>query len=190
MKVNSNPYDSKLFYIHGYQSQPNGTKGLLFREKLNAIPIKYRDVAPEELIIHDCLEQISKAIRAHSNVILIGSSLGGLLAASTSLKHQNISRMFLLNPAIIPPDTDIASINSMPKRILKDMIIPELFSKKIEADLIIFRGTKDDVVPDKWVLDFAKAQEATIHFLSDDHRFSNTLPRILEKISKHLGQIV
>ena len=30
-----------LYYIHGYLSEPNGTKGTILKEKLGVIPIKY-----------------------------------------------------------------------------------------------------------------------------------------------------
>ena len=48
----------KLYYIHGYMSDPNSTKGTLFKEKLNAKAIKYRDCKPEDLVISDCLKRI------------------------------------------------------------------------------------------------------------------------------------
>jgi len=30
-----------LYYIHGYASGPNSAKGILFKEKLGAIPVKW-----------------------------------------------------------------------------------------------------------------------------------------------------
>ena len=41
-----------LYYIHGYQSNPNSRKGILFKEKLGVVPIKYRDCKPEDLVIN------------------------------------------------------------------------------------------------------------------------------------------
>ena len=80
-----------LYYIHGYQSEPNSTKGILFKEKLNAIPIKYRDCKPEQLKISDAIKKIKKQIQNDNNAIIIGSSLGGLLAAKTALENQRYS---------------------------------------------------------------------------------------------------
>ena len=77
-----------LYYIHGYQSSPDGNKGTLFREKLNAKAIKYRDCEPEDLIISDCLKRISEEISNDKDVVLIGSSLGGFLAALTAITHH------------------------------------------------------------------------------------------------------
>ena len=123
-----------LYYIHGYMSDPNSTKGTLFKEKLNAKAIKYRDCKPEDLIIADCLERIKKEIENDADTVLIGSSLGGLLAAKIAFKNPNVKQIILLNPAIIPPSVDITKIQGMPQRILTDMQDVRLFENKIDSD--------------------------------------------------------
>lgn len=174
-----------LYYIHGYMSEPNSTKGTLFQKKLNAKAIKYRDCEPEDLVIPDCLDRIEKEIRNDSDAVLIGSSLGGLLAAKTALNNSNVEQIILLNPAIIPPSYDITKIKDMPHRILLDMKDQNLFKDKINTKIFILIGTNDEVVPNSWPISFAKAQEATVQFLHDDHRFSNEidkLPNIIREI--------
>lgn len=171
-----------LYYIHGYLSSPSSQKGTVFKEKLNAIAIKYRDCEPEDLVISDCLKRIADVIKEDNDVVLIGSSLGGFLAASTAVDNTNVKKLILLNPAIIPPGTDLDQHEGLSRRILEEMLDKRLFEDKIKAEIIIIRATEDDLVPDSWVLEFARAQEATIMFLHDDHRFSkNTslLPDIL-----------
>jgi predicted esterase YcpF (UPF0227 family) len=79
-----------LYYIHGYQSSPNGEKAILLKETLQVIPITYQDSPPQELVISKCLSRISEAIAHDPQVILIGSSLGGFLAASTALIHPTV----------------------------------------------------------------------------------------------------
>ena len=173
-----------LYYIHGYQSEPNSTKGTFFKEKLNAIPINYRDCEPEKLIISDCLNRIKKQITNDKDVFLIGSSLGGFLAAKTALNNSNVKQIILLNPAIIPPSVDVTKIQDMPQNILSDMQDTMLFNEKINSDIFILAGTMDNVVPNHWIIEFAKAQEATIRFLHDDHSFTNNL-KILTDIIKN-----
>ncbi|HEC88989.1 MAG: hypothetical protein DRN12_02205 [Thermoplasmata archaeon] len=175
------------YYIHGYLSSPDGTKGRLFKEKLHTTPIKYRNGKPEDLIIRNCLERIDEAIKDDDNVILIGSSLGGFLAAETALNNKKVETLFLLNPAIIPPYIDISDIQGMPQRILRDMKDEKLFTIKIQADIYIILGTEDEVVPNSWGIEFAKAQEAQVLFLQDDHRLSRNienLPDIILKLYK------
>ena len=79
-----------LYYIHGFQSSPDSNKGRIFREKLNAMAIKYRDCNPEDIVISDCLKRISDVIKNDRDVVLIGSSLGGFLASSTAINHPNV----------------------------------------------------------------------------------------------------
>ena len=172
-----------LYYIHGYQSNPRGEKATLFKETLHAVPISYQDTIPEEINISDCLDRISLKTRNDSSVVLIGSSLGGFLAASTALDHPNVKRLILLNPAIIPPETNLYEIEGMPLRILKEMINAKLFTQKISAQITILRGTQDTVVPYQWVLRFAQAQNATIQFFDDEHRFQKSLAKLPEIIS-------
>lgn len=174
---------SMLYYIHGYQSTPTGEKATLFKKTLDAIAISYQDTSPEEIRIPHCLEKISGKIKNDPSVTLIGSSLGGFLAASTALSHPTVRRLILLNPAIIPPETDLDTIEGMPLRILQEMINPMLFTQKITAEITILRGTQDTVVPEQWILDFSKAQNATIQFFDDDHRFSKNLSRLPEIVS-------
>ena len=166
-------------------SDPNSTKGILFKEKLNAKAIKYRDCEPEDLVISDCLKRIQSEIEDDRNVVLIGSSLGGLLAAKIALENSNVVQLILLNPAVIPPSVDISKIQGMPQRILSEMQDLRLFEEKIDSDIFILAGTRDDVVPSNWVLEFATAQRVTVRFLDDDHSFTynmNKLPNIISDI--------
>jgi predicted esterase YcpF (UPF0227 family) len=167
-----------LYYIHGYESNPNGTKGILFKQKLGAIPIKYRDCKPEEIVILDCLDKIFDVIKNDEETIIIGSSLGGFLAAKIALLNKNVKKLILLNPAILPPWIDIKKIEGMPIRILQDVFDKRLLDEKISAPINIFVGTDDEVVPTEWVLEFAKAQEATVKFLHDDHRFTKNMQEL------------
>lgn len=173
-----------LYYVHGYLSSPDGDKATLFTDQLQAKAIKYRDVPPEKLVIADCLTQIQKKISDDEQAMLIGSSLGGFLAAKTA-QLKSIIKLILINPAIIPPTVDISTIDDMPHRILKDMQDETLFLKKISSDITILVGTNDDLVPNDWSIEFAKAQGATIQFFRDDHRFSNHIHQ-LPSIIKHL----
>jgi predicted esterase YcpF (UPF0227 family) len=175
-----------LYFLHGYQSSPDGEKAIIFKKTLKAIPIKYQDNAPEDLVISKALHRISDAIKNDQQVVLIGSSLGGFLAASTALTHPTVRHIILLNPAIIPLDVDLHTIQGIPYGILKEMKDPRLFEQRISAAITILRGTQDDIVPDQWILSFAKAQQATIQLYNDDHRFSKNLQKLPNIISKLL----
>lgn len=188
MLINSLCQQEKLFYIHGYQSSPDSNKGKLFKEKLNAAAIKYRDCKPEKIVISECLKRISYVIKNKSNVVLIGSSLGGFLAVEAALTHPNVKKLILLNPAIVPPSTDLDKHDGVPRSILEDMKDKRLFENKLKADITIFRGTEDDTIPDVWIIQFAKLQKAKIILLRDDHRFSRNLTKLPIIISNILNK--
>jgi predicted esterase YcpF (UPF0227 family) len=174
-----------LYYIHGYLSEPKSIKGTLFKEKLNAKAIRYRDCEPGDLVVSDCVKRIEEEIKNDKNAVLIGSSLGGLLAAKTALDNPNVKHIILLNPAIIPLSVDISKIQGMPQTILLDMQDTRLFNEKIKSYITILAGTMDDLVPSDWVLEFAKSQGVNVNFYEDDHSFSynlNQLPDIITSI--------
>jgi predicted esterase YcpF (UPF0227 family) len=165
-----------LYYVHGYLSSPEGSKGSLFKGKLGAIAVKYRQCPAEDLVIADCLNEIKNVIESDDSITLIGSSLGGCLASKLALDPSvQIKHLILLNPAILPPTVDLKSIPDMPLRILKDMKDDRMFTEKLDAKITIFSATNDTVVPPRWVIEFAQFQEATAQFLHDDHRFSRYL---------------
>ena len=169
-------------------SDPNSIKGTLFKDKLNAKAIKYRDCEPEDLVISDCLKHIKNEIEHDNEAVLIGSSLGGLLAAKTALENPNVKQLILLNPAIIPPYVDIKQIQGMPIRILADMQDNRLFKEKINSEIHILAGTNDDVVPSDWVKEFAKAQAIDVKFLDDDHSFTYNMDKLPDIINNLLNK--
>jgi len=177
-----------LYYIHGYESSPDGTKGIIFKEKLNAKAIKYRDCKPEDIVISNCLRRIAEEIKNDRDTVLIGSSHGGFLAAKTALENSNVKQIILLNPAVIPPSTDISTIKDMPISILTDMKDSRLFNEKLDAEIFIFAGTEDRIVPPNWILESAKAQEVSVRFLHDDHRFTRNIDRFPDLIIGLLGK--
>jgi len=180
--------DIMIYYIHGYLSSTQSRKGELLKEKLNVIPIKYRDCEPENLEISDCLKNIYDTIKNDEEVILIGSSFGGYLSARVSKISQNIKKLILLNPSIIPPDIDINKIKNMPIRILKEMKENNLFNSKLESTIYIILGSEDKVVPNSWSIEFAETQDAKILFLNDDHSFSKNLDKIPNIINQIINQ--
>ena len=171
-------------------SEPNSTKGTLFSKTLGAKAIKYRDGEPEELIVSDSIDRINKEIKNDFEAILIGSTLGGLLAAKTALDNPNVKQLILLNPAIIPPYFDIAKIRDMPQKILAGMQDSRLFEEKINSDISILAGDKDEVVPKDWILNFAKSQNVNVKFFDDDHTFTKNMKQLPDIIANILHKSI
>ena len=174
-----------MYYLHGYKSTPTSAKAQLFQKKLHAIPIHYRTVKPDDISVEDCIKIISSTIKNDPETVLIGSSFGGFLAAKMALHNPNISHLILLNPAVIPPYVNAEEIHDVSSSVLAQMIDAELFHKKIGSPIVIFCATNDDVIPQRWIIEFAQIQEAAVYFFHDDHRFSQTmekLPKIITSI--------
>jgi len=167
-----------LYYIHGYLSSPDSTKAMILKKELDVKSIKYRNCAPEELVINECVEEILKEIKDDEKIILIGSSLGGLLSVKTALKNPYIKHLILINPALIPPNYNTSKITDMPQRILKEMQDEKIYNKKIKAKIDIIIGINDEVVPNIWSEQFAEKQDAEIHRYDDDHRFSKNIEKL------------
>lgn len=93
----------RVLYLHGFASSPGSRKAQFFTERLAACGIRVQTPALdcgdfEHLTITGQLEVINRAV-ATAPVVLVGSSLGGYLAALYAARHANVLRMVLLAPA-------------------------------------------------------------------------------------------
>jgi pimeloyl-ACP methyl ester carboxylesterase len=93
----------RFLYLHGFASSAASRKARFFSDKLHerGIRLECLDLAPdfENLTISGQLAVLDKAARGEQ-VALIGSSLGGYLAALYAAKHpDSVKRLVLLAPA-------------------------------------------------------------------------------------------
>ena len=92
------------FYLHGFCSGPQSAKAKYFQQRFNylGIPLILPDLnepAFETLTLTRQIEQVQSLLPPYSTT-LIGSSLGGLVAALLAEKHPQIDRLVLLAPAL------------------------------------------------------------------------------------------
>ena len=93
----------RIVYLHGFASGPSSSKAQFFRAKFAergiAIEIPQLDQGHfEALTITGQLSVIDRTVGG-DETILMGSSLGGYLAALYAARHSNIQRLILLAPA-------------------------------------------------------------------------------------------
>jgi len=144
-------------FLHGLDSSIQGTKGQWFREHFPAV--RMHDYHGD---LDQRLAQLEGEVAGLDNLILVGSSFGGLMAACFAIRHpQQVGRLVLLAPALNfsgyqPPVTPIH--------------IPTL--------LII--GAHDTVCPPDLVLPQAHATFSTleIRVKEDDHMLHRTFPTL------------
>src|SRR5260370_38807814 len=92
-----------LIYLHGVASGPMSNKAQFFRRRFEEIGIKMQipDLSEghfETLTISGQLRAIER-IAGGADVRLIGSSMGGYLAALYAARRPEVSRVVLLAPA-------------------------------------------------------------------------------------------
>jgi predicted esterase len=112
-------------FIHGLESTGQGTKGVFFRERYPGMFIEdFRGQFEERM------EKLESLLAGKNELILVGSSFGGLMAAVyASLHEERVKKLILLAPALH-----------------LDPYRPYL-NKKLHMPIAVFHGLLDDVVP-------------------------------------------
>jgi pimeloyl-ACP methyl ester carboxylesterase len=203
----------KIIYLHGFASGPGSRKARFFRDRLeeagdgNGIEVEIPDLSEgdfENLTVTSQLRVIEK-LASGKQVVLVGSSLGGYLAALYAARHPaEVRRLVLLAPAfgfaarwpsIVGPEgmerwkstgkIPIYHYGEMRYRDLGVAMIHD--AEKWEADpkfaqaALIFHGVKDEVVPVEGSRRFVeKNPKARLIELETDHELLNVLPEIWE----------
>jgi uncharacterized protein len=94
---------NRIVYLHGFASSPASSKARFFAQRLRdaGATVDIPDLADgdfEHLTLTAQLQKIERAAAGES-VALIGSSMGGYLAALYAERHPEIARLVLLAPA-------------------------------------------------------------------------------------------
>ena len=195
---------TRILYLHGFASSPASSKARYFAERLEAAGARVTvpDLAPAgiaRLTITSQL-QLVEQIAAGEPVALIGSSLGGYVAALYAARHAEVTRLVLLAPAF-----GIAQRWFERPRVLGE----EFFRRtgwmdpfhygggyapafallddgtqyqeypNFRQPALIFHGAHDDVVPvelsQRFVVDHPNAK---LEIVDSDHRMLNVLDSI------------
>jgi uncharacterized protein len=93
----------RVVYLHGFASSPQSSKSQFFCGRFGelGIPCEIPQLDRgkfEDLTLSNQLAVVDQAVRGEP-VVLMGSSLGGYLAALYAGRHKNVERMVLLAPA-------------------------------------------------------------------------------------------
>lgn len=95
-----------VIYLHGFGSGPNSTKATFFRQRLQqiGIPLQVPDLNQgdfAQLTLTRQIQQVCQHLAEYADtpVTLIGSSLGGVVAAWVAEQQVCVQRLVLLAPA-------------------------------------------------------------------------------------------
>jgi uncharacterized protein len=205
---------TRLVYLHGFASGPLSNKARFFRESLESAgaTVVAPDLAQgdfEHLTITGQLRIIDEIV-GREPAGLVGSSMGGYLAALYAARHAEITRLVLLAPAF-----GFASL--WPEWLGADAVAAwrrsgsmEVFhyadnrQRRLSYDLLadgaryenypdfpqpalIFHGIHDDVVPVEYSRQFvARHTNARLEMVDSGHELLNVLDDIGPKVTRFL----
>jgi pimeloyl-ACP methyl ester carboxylesterase len=203
-----------LIYLHGFASGPQSSKAQFFRRRFDEIGVKMRipDLTEgdfERLTIGGQLQVIER-IADGEDVCLMGSSMGGYLAALYAARHADVRKLVLLAPAF-------GFARRWPLRLGEETVAEwrrtgwlPIYNYAEKADrrvhyrlleeaqryedypavtqpALIFHGRNDDVVPSEYSEEFAaRYPHVTLRVMDSGHELLNVLEEMWIAVSRFL----
>jgi len=141
-------------FIHGLESTSTGTKGKWFNTHF-----------PEVLVsdfpgsLDERMSKLNSLLTGHENIVLIGSSYGGLMASLYALENEGrVKKVILFAPALNFSEFD------------------QYVDQSTSAPAILYVGSQDDICPPDRVIPVAKKvfTNLAVHLSEDDHLLKKT----------------
>jgi len=205
----------RVVYLHGFASGPMSTKAQYFRLKLAQNGVKC-DIPQldegnfEGMTVSGQLRVIEGAVRGEQ-VVMMGSSLGGYLAALFAARHPNIQRLVLLAPAFQFPTRwrsrfsaeEFAQWKSegtrtffhygykeerpLGYRFVEDAVQFE-DNPDFQQPALVVHGLHDDVVPVEASKSFARNRpNVELRVVDSGHELTDVLDRLWYETAMFLG---
>jgi uncharacterized protein len=199
-----------LIYLHGFASGPASSKAQYFHRRFAELGVEMQipDLSEgnfENLTLSGQLRVIERIARA-DDVRLIGSSMGGYLAALYAARHAEVTHLVLLAPAFgfarrwremlgaekVEQWRRTGSLSlyhygdkrerSVGYKLLEDAEQYEDYPD-IPQPALIFHGRGDDVVPAEYSRRFAELHPQTsLRMVDSGHELLNVLDQMWEEI--------
>lgn len=150
-----------IIFSHGQDGEPWGAKIVAMAEVARARgyrveSVDYRGMADPAARVEKLLAFCKAQVAAP---VLVGSSLGGHVAAAVS-QAVDARGLFLLAPAFYMPGYE------------------QYTPKPAACPIVIVHGWRDDVVPIDLGIRFAREYRATLHAVDGDHRLTANIEEI------------
>jgi pimeloyl-ACP methyl ester carboxylesterase len=197
----------RYLYFHGFASGPSSKKAGFFRDRIPTLEVPDLSAGDfEHLTIGGQLKLIED-LAVGETVSLIGSSMGGYLAALYAARHPEVAKLVLMAPAFgfakrwsEPIDVeawrkkgflDVYHYGEKRNRrlsygLIEDALQYEEFPNFQQPGLI-FHGLEDNVVPAELSREFAAAHpNVRLHVLDSDHELLNVLEAIWQAAAPFL----
>ncbi len=149
---------SLRIFIHGLESNNQGTKAIYFREKFPGMLTPNFPGPMDER-----MARLREIVSGQNGILLVGSSFGGLMASIFAMENEpSVSKLILLAPAI-------NLMEFTPYR-----------ERKTLMPVHIYHGRQDEVIPISDVEEVARQVFSTLtfHAVDDDHYLHKTFNTI------------
>jgi pimeloyl-ACP methyl ester carboxylesterase len=205
---------NRILYLHGFASSPASGKARFFAQRLRdaGAHVEVPDLAEgdfEHLTLSSQLRVIEGAA-AGEPVSLIGSSMGGYLAALYAANHPEVARVVLLAPAFcfarrwadrLGPEavaewkrtgaTQVFHYGENRMRLLAYHLLEDAAHfpdyPDFQQPALIFHGHHDDVVPPEFSVRFAATHpNARLELLDSGHELLDVLDYMAPRVEAWL----
>lgn len=204
---------TRVVYLHGFASGPQSSKAQFFRSRFEerGVPFEIPQLDEHDfqhMTISSQLAVVDRAVRG-DQVMLMGSSLGGYLAALYAARHTNIEQLILLAPAFQFPSrwrerfADQMETwkrqGSLPffhytfgeERPLAYGFVSDALQYEDEPDFrqpaLVIHGINDPVVPVELSRTFcSRHPNARLCEVESGHELTDVLPRLWSEAARFL----
>lgn len=203
----------RLLYLHGFGSGPTSKKGMAVdahfsgRWDVRRLDLRVPDrnhLDPEAMVATVRAELVEGAV-------VVGSSLGGRVAAEVAARDPRVSRLVLLAPAFglaarwrrraakevarweaagrIPMHDHIADAESWVDVSFFHTLerMDAAGPPDVRVPTLVLHGVADATVPIAGSREWVKGRDARLVELDDGHELIESLPRILAEMDEFLG---
>ena len=161
-----------IVFSHGQESGPWGSKIRAMSTMAKGLGCAFDSIDYQG--IANPTERVDKLIEAccayGSNIILVGSSMGGYVATAAATPVAAVG-LFVLAPAYYMPGYE------------------QLTPDPPEIPIEIVHGWHDDIVPPENSIRFAGECSATLHLIDGDHRLTNNIDEINFYLERFINRI-
>ncbi|MFN0172863.1 MAG: alpha/beta hydrolase [Bryobacteraceae bacterium] len=205
----------RWLYLHGFASGSSSKKAAFFQDRFAAVglTLEIPDLTAgdfEHLTLSGQLRVIESELKGEA-ACLVGSSMGGYLAALYAARHPEIECVVLLAPAFgfarrwpLRLGEDVTRQwretgwmtlfhygRNQEARIhyglLEDGLRYEDYPA-VAQPALVFHGTRDDVVPSEFSAEFRRRNpRAEVHFLDSGHELTDCLDGMWTRMEAFLG---
>ncbi len=189
----------RYIYLHGFASGPNSKKATFFRDRIPRLEVPDLAMGDFEHLTITGQLRLVEGLAAGEAVTLVGSSMGGYLAALYAARHAETARLVLMAPAFgfVKRWAESAGGEAWRRNgFLEVYHYGEKRERRLSYGLVedaqqyedfpdfrqpglIFHGIHDGAVPAQLSREFAATHaNVRLHLLDSDHELLNMLEAI------------